>query len=150
MTKTRSVFLGGFAAGAAFAAVLAWAPALLSAGSLPQPAAHGPAGPAPLRLVVDMLRVWFEQQQLEATLAALHPEASSRAYFALALAENLASGGNLCLELLRNAADGIDPKDCTDEEFEKLHVGDARVISREIVSNRAVQEPALDAGFEGA
>ncbi len=82
--------------------------------------AHGPAGPAPLRLVVDMLRVWFEQQQLEATLAALHPEASSRAYFALALAENLASGGNLCLELLRNAADGIDPKDCTDEEFEKL------------------------------
>lgn len=83
-------------------------------------AAHGAAGPTPLRLIVDMLRVWFEQQQLEATLAALHPSAISRAYFALALAENLASGTNLCLEILRNSTDGIDPQNCTDEEFESL------------------------------
>jgi len=81
---------------------------------------RGTSGPAPLRLIVDMLRVWFEQQQLEDTLAALHPEATSRAYFALALAENLASGTSLCLDILRHSADGIDPKNCTDEEFQNL------------------------------
>ena len=54
MTKTRSVFLGGFAAGAAFAAVLAWAPALLSARTLPQPAAPGASK---VRVVLENDRV---------------------------------------------------------------------------------------------
>lgn len=83
-------------------------------------AASGKQGPAPLRLIVDMLRIWFEQKQLEQTLAELNPGDTSRYYFELALAENLSTGVNLYIIILRHSLADLNKESCTDEEFKNL------------------------------
>jgi len=83
-------------------------------------ARQGQQGPAPLRLVVDMLRIWFEQNQLEESVANLAPEDAGRRYLETALAEMRSDGTNLCADILRQSLGGIDWKSCTEEEFTKL------------------------------
>jgi tetratricopeptide (TPR) repeat protein len=83
-------------------------------------AENGEKGPAPLRLVVDMLRIWFEQKQLEESVAHLPPQDAGRRYLEAALSDMKADGTNLCAEILRQSLGEANWESCTEEEFLKM------------------------------
>jgi len=80
-------------------------------------AQNGVDGPAPLRLLVDMLRVWFERKQLAESAASEILGATTRRYFEAALAENSEDENTFRLELLKNAISGIEIESCSEDDI---------------------------------
>ena len=73
-------------------------------------------GRAPLRLLVDFLRVWYDHEELRSRIDLLDPLASvTKEYFAAAL-ELHDTEGNLRLHFFREDADGLDLQKCTEEQ----------------------------------
>jgi DNA-binding transcriptional ArsR family regulator len=72
----------------------------------------------PLGVIVDFLRVWYERDELEDRLANTGPTERIRDYLRAALAGK----SNLRHELLRSDLEGVDPKECDDQQFEQMRV----------------------------
>ncbi|WP_309379989.1 tetratricopeptide repeat protein [Cerasicoccus frondis] len=77
-------------------------------------------GRTPLRILVDFLRVWYDQEELKDRLqAAPHEAAITRMYLSEAY-EHFEATGNLRLQLFRDEADGIDLTQCDEEQLDLL------------------------------
>jgi tetratricopeptide (TPR) repeat protein len=74
----------------------------------------------PLGVIVDFLRVWYERDELADRLAHADPTERIHAYLLAALAKLQSGEPNLRHELLRSDLEGVDPKDCDDQQFEQL------------------------------
>lgn len=83
-------------------------------------AQNGVDGPAPLRLLVDMLRVWFERKQLEESANSKILGATTRKYFEAALAENREDENAFRVEILKNSIAGIEIESCSEADIPKF------------------------------
>lgn len=74
----------------------------------------------PLTLIVDLLRVWYEKDELERRMKDLPPESRLRAYYTAAI-EKLSSGEpNLRHQILRRGLEELDESKCDDATLARL------------------------------
>jgi len=77
-------------------------------------------GRTPLRILVDFLRVWYDQEELEQRLQLAPKEAAiTRMYFS-EFRELSETGGNLRLQMFREEADGLDLTECDEQSLALL------------------------------
>jgi tetratricopeptide (TPR) repeat protein/DNA-binding CsgD family transcriptional regulator len=76
----------------------------------------------PLGVIVDFLRVWYERDELEDRLARSDPSERIRDYLVAAVAKLQSGEPNLRHQLMRLELEGVDPKSCSDQQFEQLRV----------------------------
>lgn len=77
---------------------------------------------APLRLLVDFLRVWYDHQELLERMKLTNQEASLPRNYLSAAIMLYELEGNLRLRYFQEDADGIDVMNCNDEQIEALRV----------------------------
>lgn len=74
----------------------------------------------PLELIVDFLKVWYDQKDIEKRLERFAPGAEGREYFEAALEELKVEGPRLRHQLMRREVEGIDLEKCDAHQAEML------------------------------
>lgn len=74
----------------------------------------------PLTLIVDLLRVWYEKEELERRLAGLPEKSRIRDYFIAALDKLNSGEPNLRHQLLRRGLETFDPESCDDAMLARI------------------------------
>ncbi len=74
----------------------------------------------PLTLIVDLLRVWYEKEELERRLAPLPEKSRIRDYFIAALDKLNSGEPNLRHQLLRRGLETFDPESCDDAMLARI------------------------------
>lgn len=81
----------------------------------------------PLRLLVDFLRVWYDDEQLEKHLGKMEPASLSCAYLESAIQRNLDEGNLRRRILLENLQSSLEKK-LGDEDVRKLEAGPEEIL----------------------
>jgi len=75
----------------------------------------------PLKLLIDFLKIWFEQEELEKRLGAANLGKLTEIYLHAALEDLRVEGPNLRHRILRRGVADIDLENCTEEEGARLY-----------------------------